>query len=49
MAFEVLGDLVAKTSGLSFEDYVDAHILSPLYMVSSTLLLEKADPHSSSL
>ncbi len=43
MAFEVLGDLVAKVSGLSFEDYVDVHILKPLNMVSSTLLLEKAD------
>jgi CubicO group peptidase (beta-lactamase class C family) len=43
MAFEVLGDLVAKVSGVSFEDYVDAHILQPLGMKSSTLLIKKAD------
>jgi CubicO group peptidase (beta-lactamase class C family) len=43
MAYEVLGDLVAKVSGQSFEDYVEAHILQPLAMISSTLLLRKAD------
>lgn len=44
MAYEVLGDLVAKVSGVTLEDYVDAHILKPLGMSSSTLLIEKADP-----
>jgi CubicO group peptidase (beta-lactamase class C family) len=44
MAYEVLGDLVAKVSGQSFEDYVAVHILQPLAMTSSTLLLRKADP-----
>lgn len=44
MAYEVLGDLVAKVAGLSVEDYVEAHILKPLGMASSTLLLRKADP-----
>jgi CubicO group peptidase (beta-lactamase class C family) len=44
MAYEVLGDLVAKVSGMTFEDYADAHILKPLGMTSSTLLLKKADP-----
>ena len=44
MAFEVLGDVVAKVSGMTFEDYVAAHILQPLGMNSSTLLLKKADP-----
>lgn len=44
MAYEVLGDLVAKVSGMSFEDYADAHIFKPLGMNSSTLLLKKADP-----
>jgi CubicO group peptidase (beta-lactamase class C family) len=43
MAFEVVGDLVAKVSGQSFEDYVEAHILEPLGMSSSTLLLRKAN------
>jgi CubicO group peptidase (beta-lactamase class C family) len=44
MACEVLGDLVAKVSGMSFEDFADAHIFKPLGMTSSTLLLKKADP-----
>lgn len=44
MAFEVLGDLVAKVSGENFDDYVEAHILKPLGMKSSTLLYKKADP-----
>jgi len=44
MAFEVLGDLIAKVSGKSFEDYVEANILKPLGMKSSTLMFEKADP-----
>jgi CubicO group peptidase (beta-lactamase class C family) len=44
MAYEVLGDLVAKVSGASFEGYVEANILNPLGMRSSTLLLKRADP-----
>jgi CubicO group peptidase (beta-lactamase class C family) len=44
MAFEVLGDLVAKVSGMSFEDYVETRILKPVGMKSSTLLYRKADP-----
>jgi CubicO group peptidase (beta-lactamase class C family) len=44
MAFEVLGDLVAKASGTSFDDYVDENILSAVGMKSSTLLYKKADP-----
>ena len=44
MAYEVLGDLIAKVSRMSFEDYVDKNILRPLGMNSSTLLLSKADP-----
>src|SRR5258708_1263572 len=44
MAYEVLGDLVAKVSSMSFEDYVDAHIVKPLGMPSSTLLIKQADP-----
>jgi CubicO group peptidase (beta-lactamase class C family) len=43
MAFEVLGDLVAKVSGKSFEDYVEEGILKPIGMKSSTLLYRKAD------
>ena len=37
MAFEVLGDLVAKVSGTSFEDEVRKNILIPAGMSSSTL------------
>jgi CubicO group peptidase (beta-lactamase class C family) len=44
MAFEVLGDLVAKVSGKSFDDYVAEAILKPAGMKSSTLLYKKADP-----
>jgi CubicO group peptidase (beta-lactamase class C family) len=44
MAFEVLGDLVAKISKKSFEKYVDNNILKHVCMASSTLLLNEADP-----
>lgn len=44
VAYEVLGDVVSKVSGVSVEDYVDQHILQPLGMTSSTLLIRKADP-----
>jgi CubicO group peptidase (beta-lactamase class C family) len=44
LGYEVLGDLVAKASGKSFEDFVEANILAPLNMTSSTLLVTKADP-----
>jgi CubicO group peptidase (beta-lactamase class C family) len=43
MAYEVLGDLIAKVSGRTFEDYVEANILRPLSMNDSALLLKKAD------
>src|SRR5882672_6076715 len=44
MAFEILGDVVAKASGESFDDYVQRHILAPLQMTDSTLLLRQANP-----
>ncbi len=44
IAFEILGDVVAKVSGESFEGYVQRHILKPLHMCSSTLMLTQADP-----
>ena len=40
MAYEILGDVIAKVSGESFEDYVKHHILEPLDMKSSTLLIK---------
>jgi CubicO group peptidase (beta-lactamase class C family) len=44
MAYEVLGDLVAKVSGMSFEDYVKKNILEPTGMTSSTLMFKEAAP-----
>ena len=43
MAFEILGDVIVKTSCESFEDYVQHHILTPLGMKNSTLLVKQAD------
>ena len=44
MAFEVLGDLIAKVSGESFADYVREHILLPLGMNDSSILIREVDP-----
>lgn len=44
MAFDVLGDVIAKVSHASFEDYVATHILEPAGMKSSTLLFNAANP-----
>ena len=44
MAYEVLGDMIAKVSGETFEGYVKAHILAPLGMKDSTLFRPEADP-----
>ena len=43
MAFEILGDVIAKVSGQSFDDYVQDQILTPLRMKDSTLLVRRAD------
>ena len=43
MAYEVLGDVVSKVSGMTFEAYVRKYILEPLEMKSSTLLKEETD------
>ena len=44
IAYDVLGDVIAKTSGESFEGYVQRRILSPLQMKHSTLLYREVDP-----
>jgi CubicO group peptidase (beta-lactamase class C family) len=44
IAFEILGDVIAKASGETFENYVQRHILEPLKMKDSTLLVRQADP-----
>ncbi|WP_034850106.1 serine hydrolase [Clostridium hydrogeniformans] len=36
IAYEILGDVIAKVSGMSFEDYMKNNILSPLNMSEST-------------
>ncbi|MCP5382398.1 MAG: beta-lactamase family protein [Kordiimonadaceae bacterium] len=41
--YELLGDVIAKASGMSFEDYVRENIFIPTGMVNSTLLLQEAD------
>ena len=43
IAFEVLGDVIAKVSGTTFEDYVNENILAPLGSNKSTLLIKQAD------
>src|ERR1043166_4055777 len=42
-AYEILGDVIAKVSGESFEDYVQHQILTPLGMKDSTLLVREAN------
>lgn len=43
IGFEVLADLIAKVSGESFESYIQRHILTPLGMRHSTLLMTDVD------
>ncbi|OZB91234.1 hypothetical protein CJP46_28455 [Paenibacillus sp. XY044] len=43
MAFEVLGDVIAKVSGVSFEQYMQEHILDALGMETSTYTMPDAD------
>jgi CubicO group peptidase (beta-lactamase class C family) len=44
MAFEVLGDLIAKVSGHTFGDYIKEQILLPLGMNDSSILIRDVDP-----
>lgn len=39
IAFECLGDVIAKVSGMSFDDYVKEHILNPAGMTESSFLM----------
>lgn len=39
MAYDVLGDMIGKVTGQSFEDYLQRHILSKLNMQNSSFLL----------
>lgn len=38
MAFDTMGDVIAKASGMSFDDYVRTHILEPLGMKSTSFI-----------
>jgi CubicO group peptidase (beta-lactamase class C family) len=44
IAYEVLGDVIAKVSGQTFEDYLRDHILRPLGMETSTFLHSEVPP-----
>lgn len=43
-AFNVLADVIAKVSGLLFEEYVREQIFMPLQMEMSTMLYREVDP-----
>ena len=42
-AFDALGDLIAKVSGSSFEEYVQTHILDPIGMQESSFIHPEID------
>jgi len=44
IAYNVVGDLIAKVSGMPFETYLRQHILIPAGMADSTFLLEETPP-----
>jgi len=44
LAYDVLGELVTKVSGQSFEAYVEEHIFQPLEMNTSTFLKQQVPP-----
>lgn len=39
LAYEILGDVIAKVSGMTFETYVKQNILQPLGMLNSSFLI----------
>jgi len=43
LAYDLLGDVIAKASGMPFETYIQRRILAPLGMRHSSLLLGKVD------
>jgi CubicO group peptidase (beta-lactamase class C family) len=46
LGFEVLGDVIAKVSGQSFEAYTQEHIFAPLDMQHTTFLVRDVPPES---
>ena len=43
LGYALLGDVIAKASDQTYEDYMEEHILAPLGMETSTFLLEGVD------
>ncbi len=43
MGYTVLADIVAKVSGQTFEDYMQEHIIDPLGMNDTMLIVQEAD------
>ncbi|MFN2204163.1 MAG: serine hydrolase domain-containing protein, partial [Caldilineaceae bacterium] len=43
IGYDILGDIVAKVTGQSFEEYMQENILAPLGMAHSTFLRDEAD------
>ena len=46
MAYECLGDVIAKVSGMPFDDYVKTHILDPAGMAESSFLMPEHLPRN---
>ena len=44
VGIDVLGDVIAKVSGQSFEEYMNGNVLGPIGMEDSTFLLGEVDP-----
>ena len=44
IAYECWGDIIAKASGATFENYIDANILQPANMKNSSFLMPKVMP-----
>ncbi len=49
ITYEILGDLIAKVSGRTFEEYVREFIFEPLNMDQSSFLLKKSPPENEAL
>lgn len=45
LAYDLLGDVIAKASGVPFETYMRRHVLAPLRMRHTSLLLADVDRH----
>jgi len=44
LGFEILGDVIAKISGQSFEDYVHDHIFLPMHLTHTSFMLSDIPP-----